>query len=138
MSGAQHTEQSPRSMVLPRRLLAAALAAAAALPVAGCADGTRPARVRDARVTVTLDDYFITPQRIRAKPGRIAFRVVNRGAIGHTLRVLRGDREVAGVKTLLPGASGTATGTLEHGDYDLVCILANHEVLGMYGTLTVR
>ena len=58
--------------------------------------------------------------------------------IGHTLRVLRGDKELAGVKTLLPGDSATASGTFEKGRYDLVCILGNHRVLGMYGTLTVR
>ena len=120
------------------RILAAALAVAAALPAAGCADDSAPARVRDGRVTVTLDDFSIAPQRIRAKPGRISFRAVNRGAIGHTLRVMRGDREVAAVKTLLPGASGTGSGTFERGDYKLLCILGNHEELGMYGTLTVR
>ena len=120
------------------RILAAALAVAAALPAAGCADGSAPARVRDGRVTVTLDDFSIAPQRIRAKPGRISFRAVNRGAIGHTLRVMRSGREVAAVKTLLPGASGTGSGTFERGDYKLLCILGNHEELGMYGTLTVR
>jgi plastocyanin len=124
------------------RILAAALTVAAALPVAGCADdggaGGDPIHVRDGRVNVTLDDFSIAPQRIRAKPGRITFRVVNRGAIGHTLRVMRSGREVAAVKTLLPGASATAAGTFERGDYELVCILGNHEELGMYGTLAVR
>ena len=141
MSGAQHTEQSPASMLRRRPISArplAALAAAAALLTAGCADDGAGARVRGARVTIALDDFSITPQRLRAKPGRIAFDVVNRGAIGHTLRVMRGDREVAGVKTLLPGASASASGTFRRGEYDLVCILGNHEELGMYGTLTVR
>ena len=87
---------------------------------------------------MTLDDFSIAPQRIRAKPGRIRFEAVNRGTVGHTLRVLRGDRELAGVKTLLPGASGIASASFEKGDYKLVCILGNHEELGMYGTLTVR
>ena len=125
---------------MPRqhRILALALAAAAALPAAGCADDAAPARARDGRVNVTLDDFSIAPQRVRAKPGPITFRVRNRGAIGHTLRVMRGDREVAAIKTLLPGASATATGTLRRGEYDLVCILGNHQVLGMYGTLAVR
>ena len=125
-------------MPRPHHILALALAAAAALPVAGCADDAAPARERDGRVDVTLDDFSITPQRIRAKPGRITFRAVNRGAIGHTLRVMRGDREVVAIKTLLPGASATGTGTFERGSYDLLCILGNHEELGMYGTLTVR
>ena len=115
----------------------AAVAAVCAL-LAGCADDSPPTRARDGRVSVTLDDFSITPQRIRAKPGRITFAVTNRGEVGHTLRVLRGDRELAGVKTLLPGASGSASGTFEKGKYDLVCILGNHRVLGMYGTLVVR
>jgi plastocyanin len=118
------------------RHIAAVSALAAVL--AGCADDSPPTRVRDGRVKVTLDDFSITPQRIRAKPGRITFAVTNRGEVGHTLRVLRGDKELAGVKTLLPGDSGTASGTFAKGRYDLVCILGNHRVLGMYGTLTVR
>ena len=125
--------------MLPRRPLAAALAAAAlALPAAGCTDDSPPEQVRDGRADVTLDDFFIAPQRIRAKPGRITFHVTNRGKIGHTLRVKLGARDVAAVKTLLPGESADATGTFKKGDYKLVCILGNHEELGMYGTLTVR
>ena len=122
----------------PRRILTAALAAAFALPVAGCADGSAPTRVKDGRATVTLDDFSITPQRLRAKPGRITFRAVNRGAIGHRLHVGLGDRDVAATKTLLPGASVTISGDFKKGDYKLRCILGNHEELGMYGTLTVR
>ena len=127
-------------MPRPRRITALALMATAALPIAGCADDAPPTRVRDGRATVTLDDFSITPQRLRAEPGRLTIRAVNRGAIGHTLRVKRGDREVIAIKTLLPGASetGTGSGTFERGSYDLLCILGNHEELGMYGTLTVR
>lgn len=121
-----------------RRIPALALVVAAALPAAGCEDDAPAVRVRDGRVAVTLDDFSITPQRIRARPGRVEFRTVNRGAIGHTLRVMRGEREVVAVKTMLPGASGSGAGSLERGEYDLVCILGNHEELGMYGTLTVR
>ena len=122
-----------------RRPFAATLAAAAlAVSAAGCADDSPPERVTAGRATVTLDDFFIAPQRIRAKPGRIMFRVTNQGKVGHTLRVQRGDRDVAGVKTLLPGQSAEASGTFAPGDYKLVCILGNHEELGMYGTLTVR
>ena len=138
MSGAQHTEQSPGSMP-PRRPLAAAMfVAALAAAASGCADDAPPVQVRDGRVAVTLDDFSITPQRIHAKPGRITFDVTNRGAIGHTLRVKEGDRDVAAIKTLLPGASAQASGVFKRGEYNLVCILGNHEVLGMYGTLTVR
>jgi plastocyanin len=125
--------------MLPRRPLAVTLAAAAlATSSAGCADDAAPARARQGHVDVTLDDFFIAPQRIRARPGRITFRVTNRGKIGHTLRVKAGDRDVAAIKTLLPGASAEASGTFKRGEYKLVCILGNHEDLGMYGTLVVR
>lgn len=125
--------------MLSRRTLALALAAAAlAAPASGCTDDAPPAQARGGSVDVTLDDFSISPQRIRAKPGRITFQVTNRGAIGHTLHVKQGDRDVAAIKTLLPGQSATAIGTFKRGDYKLVCILGNHEDLGMYGTLTVR
>jgi len=132
------TAARPRRRGRPRRALALAVAAAVAVPVAGCADDSPPTRPREGRVEITLDDFSIAPQRIRAKPGRLVLEVANAGAVGHTLRVMRGEREVAGVKTLLPGEADAATPTLAKGDYELVCILGNHEELGMYGTLTVR
>jgi plastocyanin len=125
-------------MPRPRHLLVLALALAATPGGTGCSDDSPPTRVRDGRVNLTLDDFAIAPQRVRARPGRITFRAVNRGAIGHTLRVKRGDREVVAIKTLLPGASGSGSARLQRGDYTLVCILGNHEELGMHGTLTVR
>src|SRR5918995_1143605 len=103
MSGAQHTEQSsgsmptrrhlttaarPRRRGRPRRALALAVAAAVAVPVAGCADDSPPTRPREGRVEITLDDFSIAPQRIRARPGRLVLEVANAGAIGHTLRVM--------------------------------------------------
>jgi len=125
--------------MLRRRPIALALAAAVlAAPASGCTGDAPPAQARAGKVDVTLDDFFIAPQKIRAKPGRITFVVTNRGAIGHTLRVKQGDRDLAAIKTLLPGASATTSGVFKKGDYKLVCILGNHEELGMYGTLTVR
>jgi plastocyanin len=125
--------------MLPRRPLALAVAAAAfAAPASGCTSDAPPAQARGGRVAVALGDFYIAPQKIRAKPGRITFTITNRGAIGHTLHVKQGDRDVAAIKTLLPGASATTSGAFKKGDYKLVCILGNHEVLGMYGTLTVR
>jgi plastocyanin len=125
--------------MLRRRPIALALAAAVlAAPASGCTGDAPPAQARAGKVDVTLDDFFIAPQKIRAKPGRITFVVTNRGAIGHTLRVKQGDRDVAAIETLLPGASATTSGVFKKGDYKLVCILGNHEELGMYGTLTVR
>ena len=128
----------PRARASRTTLVAAALAAATALPASGCGGDEPPARARDGRVNITLDDFFLEPQRVRARAGRLTFRAVNRGRIGHTLRVMRGERELVVIKTLVPGAAGRASGRLRRGDYDLVCILGNHEVLGKLGTQAVR
>jgi plastocyanin len=128
----------PRARASRTTVAALGLAVAAALPAAGCGGDGPPARARDGRVNMTLDDFFLAPQRVRARPGRLTFRVVNRGRLGHTLHVLRGEREVVAMKTLLPGAAAEASGRFERGDYELVCILGNHEELGMRGTLAVR
>ena len=138
MSGAQHTEQSPRLMVRRRPLAVAALASALALGAAGCGGEPPVVRAQDGRIDVTLDDFLIEPQRVRAAPGRIRLRATNRGRIGHSLRVMRGEEELAVIRTLVPGESGGAVARLERGDYELVCILGNYEELGMYGTLAVR
>ena len=153
MSGAQHTEQSPAPMRCRRvtrrgsaaaahaavtRLAALAIGLAPAPAIAGCGGDEPPARPEGGRLEVVLDDFLIDPQRVRARPGRLTFRATNRGRIGHTLRVMRGNRELVAIKTLLPGASGQGAATLARGEYDLVCILGNHEELGMYGTLVVR
>ena len=119
-------------------LVAAALTVALAAAASGCADDSAPTRARDGRVDVTLDDFLIRPQRIRARPGRLEFRVSNEGKVAHAFRVLRGAREVVAVKTLRPGATGRGSGAFTRGDYKMVCILGNHEELGMYGTLAVR
>ena len=121
-----------------RRTRSAALVAALALAAPGCTDDTPPARPQGGTVDVVLDDFLIRPQRVRATAGRIAFTAVNRGRLGHTLRVKRGDRELVAIESLLPGESGRGAATFEPGEYKLVCVLGNHEELGMYGTLTVR
>lgn len=121
-----------------RRTGPAVLLSVLALAAPGCQDDSPPARPQGGTVHVVLDDFLIRPQRVRAEPGRIAFEAVNRGALGHTLRVKRGDRELVAIKSLLPGESGRGAATFERGEYKLVCVLGNHEELGMYGTLVVR
>ena len=128
----------PRARASRTCLVAAALAAATAPVAAGCGEEEVPARARDGRVTITLDDYFLSPQRVRARAGKLTVRAVNRGRIGHTLHVLRGEREIVAIATLLPGAAAEASGRFPRGDYELVCIIGNHEDLGMRGTLAVR
>jgi plastocyanin len=121
---------------MPRRTAAAA--AALALVASGCGDEPEPVRAAGGRVAIALDDFLLRPQSVSARPGRLSVRVVNRGRIAHNLHVRRGKRHPIEVRTLLPGRSAQGSGVLARGDYTLVCTVANHEELGMYGTLTVR
>ena len=66
MGGAQHTEQCPGSMPPPTPI-AVTLPSPRSRAAAGCTDDA-PAR-RGGSVDVTLDDFFIAPQRIRAQAG---------------------------------------------------------------------
>jgi plastocyanin len=108
------------------------------LSVAGCGGDDPPERPRDGRVTITLDDFSISPQELRAAPGRITVTATNGGRLPHNFRLRRGAREPLKITTLLPGATGTASVTLRRGEYDMVCTVGNHEELGMRGTLIVR
>jgi plastocyanin len=120
------------------RPLALALVVVLGLSATGCADDAPPGRAQDGTVAIALDDFLIRPQTVRARAGRIRFRITNRGKVGHTFHVFLGLRDALAVKTILPGKSATASAELEPGSYKMVCVLSNHEDLGMYGTLIVR
>jgi plastocyanin len=101
--------------------------------------GDEPAaRAADRRVTIVLDDFRYRPQTIRARTGRLTVTLDSRGRLGHNFNLRKGGRPVAKVTTLKPGVRETKRLDLSRGDYRMFCSIANHEELGMYGTLTVR
>ena len=124
-------------MALPHAKLAAVavLLSALALPACGGED-----RVRAKRGTLTMEltDFRIKPQDIRARTGSATVEIVNRGRLPHNLKVMSGERTQIGFTTILPGARASKVRELRRGRYDLVCTVANHAELGMYGTLVVR
>ena len=115
---------------------AVGLLAVMVLVVAGCG-GDEPT-ARRGRVAITLDDFSISPQRLRARAGETTFSIVNEGRIGHNFHVIGSSGEPVAVTTLLPGDRETATADLRRGTYRMVCTVSNHEELGMRGTLVVR
>ena len=125
---------------LPRPVAPALLACAALGGALGCgASEPEPTQAADGRVAIVLDDFLLDPQRIRApadQPLRIA--LTNRGRLGHTFRLLRDGRLYAKVRTVAPGESAVLTRTLERGAYRMYCAIANHDELGLSGTLVVR
>jgi plastocyanin len=122
--------------LLPMATVLTALAIAIAVVAA---TGDEPAaRAADRRVTIVLDDFRYRPQTVRARAGRLTVTLISRGRLGHNFNLRKGGRIVAEVTTLKPGVRATKRLNLSRGDYRMFCSIANHEELGMYGTLTVR
>lgn len=123
-----------------QRTLICALVTVLTLGLAGCWGG-ETAVLQERVVTVTLDDYAIMPQDISVREGRVRFVASNAGRLTHNLRVEDPDDQadpLGGTDTAQPGETVRTTVDLEPGTYRLRCSLANHDDLGMYGTLTVR
>jgi len=118
-----------------RRLLP--LAILAALLTAGCNRGETVRMPRRA-VVLRTDDYRIAPQRVRVRPGRVTLTLRNTGVGPHDLVLQRRGRTRARVPTVLPGEHRTVTVRLHRGTYRMTCSLPHHDVLGEYGTLSVR
>jgi plastocyanin len=109
-----------------------------ALAIGGCGDAGAPVRERGDAFTVTLDDYLIRPQEIRVPQGRrMTVTVVNRGRLGHTFRIRSVKHNVLRITTIKPGEQASRDFRLAAGTYTMFCAVANHEELGMSGTLTV-
>jgi plastocyanin len=109
------------------------------LAVTAAACGGTPTAKAPADFTVTLDDYLIRPQQIRVPTGQeLMVTVINRGRLGHTFRVRSVNHNVLKITTIPPGGRKTSRPfKLAAGKYTMFCALANHEELGMSGTLIV-
>ena len=125
-------------MAAPMALVRLTAVPLAALALVGCGGGEPAAQVRDGNVAMALDDYFLTPQELRASAGRVTFAVTNRGRLAHNFRVHDDDGEVLRVRTLLPEETATRSATLAPGRYRMLCTVSNHAELGLSGTLVVR
>ncbi|RKQ91943.1 Cupredoxin-like domain-containing protein [Solirubrobacter pauli] len=108
------------------------------LPLAGCGGAGEPVRERGTTFSVTVDDYLIRPQELRVPKGRrLTMTVVNRGRLGHSIRIRGATKNILTFDFLRPGESKTREFKPSPGTYTMYCVLANHEELGLYGKLTV-
>ncbi len=134
-------------MPSPRARLLAPVAPALAVAVllAGCAGAGDPVTIEGRTLRVRLTEYQLEPQDVRVRAGRLRLVAVNRGRLTHNVRLEREDpddrerpgEELGGTRTSQPGddVSGTIA-NLPPGEYRMFCSIANHDDLGMYGTLT--
>jgi hypothetical protein len=100
-------------------------------------DGAPAARADGRRIAITLDDFRIRPQNVRAAAGTLTFEVRNAGRLAHSFRVRRNNKLWIKMASLKPGERRTVTRRLRPGSYRMFDALFNYEVLGMYGTLTI-
>jgi plastocyanin len=122
---------------MPSRTRPLTVLALCALVLAACGGSEAPVRERTGTFAVTLDDYLIRPQSLRVPAGRLTVRATNRGRLGHTFRIRARTRNVLAITTIEPGETKSRSFRLGAGTYTMYCVLANHEELGMYGTLRV-
>ncbi len=125
----------------------AALAAPPALIATGCggqgderpsSGEPSPGDRSSPPIRVVETEFKLDPATARsARPGRTAFKVVNRGEVVHALAIETPGR-TRSTKTIKPGRSRTLHADLPPGRYAWYCPVGNHRQLGMRGTLTVE
>jgi plastocyanin len=134
----------PPAQLPARRALLGALLAAAIVLATGCSDDD-PVREDQPVVRVTLDEYAITPQDVSVPSGRVELVARNIGRLTHNLQIEVPPKDpdaqtetLGETPTAQPGTTVDATVDLKPGTYLMRCSLANHDDLGMTGTLVVR
>lgn len=89
---------------------------------------------------VVASEYAFDPGRIvvTSAPAELRLTLDNQGDLAHDIVVLDGDTEVGGLPSFPGGEQRATTVKVEPGSYRLVCTVADHEELGMEGTLEVK
>jgi plastocyanin len=109
----------------------------------GCGGDDAPERTvtvpANGKLTVVGREYSFDPSGIVVRgAGRLEITLRNEGSLAHNLKVVRGGEQVGGTQSFPGGQTRSALVVLEHGNYELVCTVGDHEELGMTGELTVR
>jgi uncharacterized cupredoxin-like copper-binding protein len=134
------------------------IAAAVAVPVAGCGGGsddnstsadtsggatqastTAGGGGGSQTVNMTAADFKFNPSDTSVKSGNVTFNLKNDGQQPHSLEIedVNGqDQELEGEVT--PGQSGTLTVNLPPGKYEFYCPVDSHKEMGMEGEITVK
>jgi uncharacterized cupredoxin-like copper-binding protein len=137
-----------------------AIAAVAAVPIAGCggdddddagsgaagggygaAGGAAQATTTTSggeKVDMSLTDFALDPADPTVNAGTVTFDVANDGQTTHALEV-EGPGEEVETDDLSPGGTAKLTVDLnEPGTYEMYCPVGNHREMGMEGQITVK
>ena len=129
-----------------RTLLTSLAVASVALGLTACGGGgngggdTPTVTVKPGQpVHVKGSEYKFQPADIVLEGGGARkFEFENTGSLAHNLRIMENGAEVGGTPTFQGGETKSATVSLQHGEYELVCTVGDHASLGMTAKLTVK
>jgi plastocyanin len=109
-----------------------ALGVALAALVAAAPVAARSSASAATTVNVTMKEFKFILSKRSVPHGKVTFKVVNKGSVGH-------DFAIAGKKTRVigKGKTTTLTVTLKKGKSAYKCTVAGHAAAGMKGTLKV-
>jgi hypothetical protein len=112
------------------------MVAASLALLSGC--GHTQAVRSDGVLEVSLSEYRVTPQSVRARPGPLILVVRNDGRLTHDLVISLNGHLEASTKPIPPGQTDDLVVTLTAGEYLMASTILSDQDLGTYGTLTVR
>jgi hypothetical protein len=102
-----------------------------------CGCGHTQAVGSDRILQVSLSEYRVTPQSVRASAGPLILVVHNYGRLTHDLVISLSDHPEASTKPIAPGQTAQLAVTLPSGEYLMASTILSDQALGAYGTLTV-
>jgi plastocyanin len=123
--------------------LVVALTAAAACGTSGSTGGSQSPTAAPPptpqTISITENEFTISPATINLKAGNYVFQLQNSGKAPHDLHIVDSTNQpVAGTTAVLPAAgTGSFTATLKAGTYTMFCAVDSHRARGMQGTVTV-
>jgi hypothetical protein len=104
--------------------------------LAGCGHAATVQGDRTIRIAVT--EYRVIPQSIDSPAGQLTLVVENDGRLTHDLAVSRHGVILGQTPPLQPDTQADLVLSLSPGSYQMSSTLISDQVLGTYGTLTVR
>jgi hypothetical protein len=102
----------------------------------GCGQTVQVGRIRILQLSVT--EYHVAPQSVRAPAGTLSIFVHNYGRLSHNLVLTRAGERWASTQPIPPGQTTELIARLSPGRYLMSSTILSDQALGTYGTLTVK
>jgi hypothetical protein len=111
------------------------LATVCAVLLAGCGHTRTVSASR--KLDLSLTEYRLNPQDVRATTGYLLIVVRNNGLLTHNLSISQNGQAIATTQPIAPGHATELAVDLAPGSYSMASTLFSDQSLGAYGTLDV-